>query len=319
MNRVAITGVIGFVLFVMFAAAAMDFVSNSTALGVIGMIGAGLFGLALSLAQKSDEKRHDAVTRKRESTGRSRQDVRATSTSFARQSITSSPLQAATPRLTPNPHHSRRTSPTTRSYARICADESSERSHDPESPFRLVHLDQGSPSWLRWRRSGIGASDAAAIMGVSPWSSVTDVISEKGGFADGRDTPAMARGRALESTARAACADHLGTSLTPICVESVECPWLRASLDGLSDDRRTVVEIKCPGARDHASALKGLVPTHYKPQLQHILAVTGLDAIYYWSYRDGCGTCICVQRDEEYIQRLVATERLVWLRVSKTE
>src|SRR5690606_2655687 len=37
------------------------------------------------------------------------------------------------------------------------------------SPMVLVDLEQGSPEWLAWRAEGIGASDAATIMGENPY------------------------------------------------------------------------------------------------------------------------------------------------------
>ena len=51
--------------------------------------------------------------------------------------------------------------------------------------------------------------------------------------------------------------------------------WMRASLDGLSFDGPTVLEIKCPmNVRDQAAAKQGSVPPQYYAQLQHQLEVS---------------------------------------------
>ena len=41
---------------------------------------------------------------------------------------------------------------------------------------------QNTPEWLEWRRSRIGASDAAAILGVSQWDSAFDLWQRKLGI-----------------------------------------------------------------------------------------------------------------------------------------
>ena len=45
-----------------------------------------------------------------------------------------------------------------------------------------VTVQEQRESWLKERRSGIGGSDAAAILGVSPWRTALDVYSDKRGI-----------------------------------------------------------------------------------------------------------------------------------------
>lgn len=46
--------------------------------------------------------------------------------------------------------------------------------------------------WLQWRTKGIGGSDVAAILGISPWKTQRDLYRDKVG-----DTPAISEiGRA---------------------------------------------------------------------------------------------------------------------------
>jgi predicted phage-related endonuclease len=87
---------------------------------------------------------------------------------------------------------------------------------------------------------------------------------------------------------------------------------MRASLDGWSAEANLVVEIKCPGAKDHAVAQAGMIPAKYYPQLQHLLAVSGADACHYVSYRDDDIVVLGVKPKAEYIAKLVREEEEFW-------
>ena len=36
-------------------------------------------------------------------------------------------------------------------------------------PYTIIDFEQGTSKWLHWRHEGIGASDAATVMGENPW------------------------------------------------------------------------------------------------------------------------------------------------------
>lgn len=44
--------------------------------------------------------------------------------------------------------------------------------------------------WLAWRRKGIGGSDVAAILGISPWRTARDLYDDKLGIASAQDDSA---------------------------------------------------------------------------------------------------------------------------------
>lgn len=153
-----------------------------------------------------------------------------------------------------------------------------------------VELEQGSDDWLNWRTSGLGASDAAAVLGLSPWTTPLQLWKQKRAALAGRGTPgekryssAMARGHLLEPDARQLVEELLGVRADPVCCVHPSYDYLKASLDGLIDDR-TIVEIKCPNSEAHAKALAGTVPDYYYPQLVHQSLVTGLADCWYVSY-----------------------------------
>jgi predicted phage-related endonuclease len=87
-----------------------------------------------------------------------------------------------------------------------------------------------------------------------------------------------------------------------------EFEWMMASLDGIDIEGKNIVEIKCPGAEDHQTAVNGNVPTKYYPQLQHQMAVTGLDEAYYFSFDGRQGVIVKVKRDQKYIDTLIQKE-----------
>src|SRR5262249_277338 len=141
--------------------------------------------------------------------------------------------------------------------------------------MKIINLDQHGPQWLKWRQEGIGGSDAAGIMGDSPWSSAGKVIQQKITGRGPEETARMTRGKILEPQAREKYQLLSGIGVRPVCVVHDEYEWLRASLDGLSEDGETVLEIKCPGPKAHYQALKGVVPHYNRAQVQQQLLITG--------------------------------------------
>lgn len=179
---------------------------------------------------------------------------------------------------------------------------------------------QNTPEWLELRKRHIGASDAPIILGVSPWKTAYQLWEEKQGLREPPQTnEAMRRGHELEPIARQAYNDYTGLFAEPEVVFHREYKWMMASLDGISIDRSIIVEIKCPGYKDHEIASKGNVPEKYYPQLQHQLAVIGLNKLHYFSYRDGDFCLIEVMRDDDYIKDMIAKEKEFWQKVQNFE
>ncbi len=173
-------------------------------------------------------------------------------------------------------------------------------------------LVQQSPEWLEMRRSKIGASDAAAIMGVSPWKTPYQLWEEKLGLRRNESNAAMKRGVEMEEEARRAFEMQTGIIVFPDVIFHSQNEWMMASLDGIDIERKTIVEIKCPGKVDHASAMDGIVPEKYFPQLQHQMEVTGLDKAFYFSYTPKSQKLIEVGKDLVYTTKMIAKEQAFW-------
>lgn len=168
---------------------------------------------------------------------------------------------------------------------------------------------QNTDEWLEMRKNHIGASDAAVIMEVSPWSTPHALWEEKVGIRQSKVlNSAMSRGNRLEDAAREAFIKMTGIIVFDEVVFHPVHSWMMASLDGIDMDRKNIVEIKCPGPDDHDMALHGHVPAKYYPQLQHQMEVTGLDQCYYFSFDGERGVIVMVNRNQAYIDKMVAKE-----------
>lgn len=179
----------------------------------------------------------------------------------------------------------------------------------------LSKIVQGSPEWHQWRKGGIGASESAAILGVSPYSTPYQVWLEKTGRVKGFEGNfATERGNDLEGKARAKYELLTMEDMPAALAQHPKFEILRASLDGLRSDNKLILEIKCPGAESHKMAIEGKVPEHYMIQIQHQLAVTGADACHYfsYSYKDQSHALIEVLPDVEMQGKIVASALEFW-------
>jgi putative phage-type endonuclease len=186
--------------------------------------------------------------------------------------------------------------------------------------YTTVELEQGTREWLEWRLNGIGASDAPTVMGENPWKPPEVLFMEKcRATLDTEQNPAMRRGTELEPEARRRYAARTGREVQPACLQSLEHEWLRASVDGITPCRRAVVEIKCGESVYRKTAARNRAPDYYYGQLQHILAVTGLNEIDFWCYLPlKPELLVTVERDDDYIQRLLRVEQKFWERLRGT-
>ena len=123
----------------------------------------------------------------------------------------------------------------------------------------------------------------------------------------------MALGTQLEPECRKLYITKTGKEVSPVCVQSSRYKWLRASLDGLSINHDTVVEIKCGASVYRRVSQSRSVPDYYYGQVQHIMAVIGLDSLDFWCYwPNNPALLLRVERDEPYIERLLAKELEFW-------
>ena len=174
-------------------------------------------------------------------------------------------------------------------------------------------LQPGSDEWLSYRSNKIGASDAPIIMGVSPWKSPRKLYEEKLGLSVNETTYPMRRGTAMEEPARKQFMEDNWIIVEPKLMEHPKYEWMIATMDGISEDHSCAVEIKCPGKKDHQTAVDGQIPEKYVPQLQHQMEVCGLDWIFYYSFDGKDGVTLKCHRDQQYIDLLLSMELKFWV------
>jgi putative phage-type endonuclease len=178
--------------------------------------------------------------------------------------------------------------------------------------MQLVKIQQNTPEWKQFRRSHIGASDAVVIMELSPWMSPLKLYEEKVFGFEQEENPYMRRGKNLESIALEAFENETGLSMFPMVFQHEKIDWMSASFDGITLDRKKILEIKCPGKKDHELALQGQIPKKYLPQLYHQMEVAQVDFTYYYSFDGEKGVIIEVPRDESYIKKMIEKEMEFW-------
>lgn len=179
--------------------------------------------------------------------------------------------------------------------------------------MKIVELEQGSEEWLSWRKTVITATDCPAILGSSPWSTAYKCWERKLGMVpEQKSNEAMERGKRLEPEAREQFIQRFGINISPQVVESSEYDFLGASLDGISDDKEVIVEIKCGGYNLHSMALQGIIPDYYMHQMQHQLLVTGAKKCFYYSYDGKDGKCLEVSKDEAFLDKFLPKAREFW-------
>lgn len=179
-----------------------------------------------------------------------------------------------------------------------------------------------TPAQLAERRNGLGASEAAAAVGLSRWCSPLELYLRKLGEApEQSETWPMRVGSALEPLVLAGFTAETGLSVSDQQRQFRDpaLPWRWATVDGIAADG-ALVEAKTSGSPAEWGDDEAAIPIEYACQVQHALAVTGLALAYVpvliatrelRVYR--------VPRDEELIELLTEREREFWRRVETRE
>lgn len=136
--------------------------------------------------------------------------------------------------------------------------------------------------WLAWRRQGIGSSDIAAIVGLSPWASPYSVWCEKSGrWTPDEDNDATEFGRRAEPMIAPWFAELTGYHTRKWQHRATHHRWkiARATLDALvfrtkrAAAPRGIAELKTTGWQKDWDEL----PAQYDAQIQWQLEVMDLD------------------------------------------
>ncbi len=167
--------------------------------------------------------------------------------------------------------------------------------------------------WLSWKDTVLGSTAAMAIMGVSPWMTKEECWA----FYTGRKLPQksmpwMKRGLDLEPLARREYMLQTNIEVAPAWAEHDKFDFIGASFDALNVKHKKLVEIKCPGEKDHAVALSGKIPEKYIWQLEHQLLVTGYEKMDYFSFDGQNGVIIPYKKNPLFQNALLKALQEMW-------
>jgi len=174
-------------------------------------------------------------------------------------------------------------------------------------------MEQRSEEWHEMRRKHIGGSDAPVIMGISPYKTPYQLWLEKLGLIEPEPiNAACQRGIDLEPNALERFNSTMGFQYVPKVIFHPTIDFMMASLDGIYEEKKSIVEIKCNGKVNHEISREGKIPAIHWPQLQHQLAVTGYNCGIYYSFDGEHGVLVRYERDQSYIDILLEKEKEFW-------
>lgn len=150
--------------------------------------------------------------------------------------------------------------------------------------MNTIDHEQNSPAWQTWRARVYGASDAAAMLDISPYKSRAQLLHEK---ATGEIAPVsdwlqhlFAAGHAAEAAIMPELEARVGEPLYNLVGEIDN--HIAASFDGITYDHKTIVEHKLLRDSDasrkrHDMAARGELAEHDMAQVQQQLLVSGAE------------------------------------------
>ncbi|MCL2773367.1 MAG: YqaJ viral recombinase family protein [Oscillospiraceae bacterium] len=178
--------------------------------------------------------------------------------------------------------------------------------------------------WHEYRRKGIGGSDAAAILGLSPFCTARDIYYEKIGaepkIDDEQNWVAKQVGHRLESLVGEIFSRKTDLKIykpTDMYTHA-KYPFMLANIDYLVemlDGTQAVLECKTAGYNSQDKWADGAVPMQYEIQVRHYMAVMDIDTAFcacLFDNNDSDFVCRRIDRDRDYEDNIIAQEQHFW-------
>lgn len=170
--------------------------------------------------------------------------------------------------------------------------------------------------WLEYRRTGIGGSDAATIVGLNPYSSLFKLYADKKGLITSiPDNEAMRQGRDLEEYVAKRFTEATGKKVRRrnYMFQHENYDYILADIDREIVGENAGLECKTTSMFNKSDFENGEIPLTYYVQMTHYMAVMGYDKMYlavlilskgfYWFE---------IERDEDEISSLLKAESDFW-------
>ena len=180
--------------------------------------------------------------------------------------------------------------------------------------------------WLDLRKTGIGGSDAGAIMGLNKYSTPLSVYLAKKDFASFNGNKATEWGNILEDPVRQKTREELGIEIetVPGMFRNKEHDFMNANFDGLVyvEGKKEIAGSVVSGLGGHEiktsrtgdGFTEDEVPDSYYAQVQHYMAVTRISffVLTVFIFDQYTGRHYVIPRNDEFIHRLIEGERRFW-------
>lgn len=139
-------------------------------------------------------------------------------------------------------------------------------------------LNLSRDEWLKYRKQGIGGSDAGAICGLNPYTTAMHVYYDKTSeTVSDTDSEAMRQGRDLEDYVARRFMEASGKKVRR--ANAIFChedhPFMLANVDRMVSGENAGLECKTASPYMAAKWKDGSIPMHYQIQCYHYMAVCG--------------------------------------------
>ena len=160
--------------------------------------------------------------------------------------------------------------------------------------------------WLGYRRQGIGGSDVAAVMGVSPFATLRDLYNDKCGITDAIQAEdnwvAKEVGHRLEDLVCKIFAFKTGYKVFAVrkLFRHPLYSFMQANVDffvELPDGSIAILECKTTNYNSKEKWNDGAVPVNYEWQCRHYMAVMNLSCAYI--------ACLYGNNENEFVYRRI--------------
>lgn len=166
--------------------------------------------------------------------------------------------------------------------------------------------------WLGYRRQGIGGSDVAAIMGVSPFATLRDLYNDKCGSPDVIQTEdnwvAKEVGHRLEDLVAKIFSYKTGYKVFAVrkLFRHPFHSFMQANVDffvELPDGSIAILECKTTNYNSKEKWNDGAVPVNYEWQCRHYMAVMNLSCAYI--------ACLYGNNENEFVYRRIDRDEVI--------
>ena len=177
-------------------------------------------------------------------------------------------------------------------------------------------LNLDKEEWLKYRKRGIGGSDAGAVCGLNPYRTAMQVYQDKVTEAsEDIDNEAMRQGREFEDYVARRFVEAAGKKVrrANAMFYDEEHPFMLADVDRMVVGENAGLECKTASPYMADKWEDGKIPLSYQIQCYHYMSVCNADAWYiavliygrdFKYYR--------LERDEEMLQNLIRIEEDFW-------